>query len=348
LYFLILFFTVTDEPKLRDAFQAFGQVTDVFLPSDRETKRPRGFGFVTFARRPDAEEAISKMDGAQLDGRTIRVNESRPRGEGPSDSSRSGALGPGGRSGFNLSNRPEVKLYVGNLSFESTDQSVRALFEQYGTVTDCFLPTDRDTGKLRGFAFVTMPAADAEAACAKTNGAELDGRNIRVNEAQPKGAGGPPPSRGGYSDAPGGYGGRPQYDDYRGGGGGGSGGGGRYYNDSVSRAGAAGAGGRYASGDGYNRGWQEPYDYRQQGRGGGYDDYPQGRDINRGYGGYSHGAGYDRHGYGSSGNLLSLSPTVIFHSSLTAVVSDLKVMMGIVIIAIDILGLSIHYLLGLR
>jgi len=268
----------------------------VFLPSDKNTNKPRGFGFVTFARRTDAEEAISKMDGAQLDQRTIRVNESRPRGEGPPGNSRSGALGPGGRSGFNLGNRPEVKLYVGNLAFESTEQSVRAFFEQYGTVTDCFLPSDRDTGKPRGFAFVTMPAAEAENACAKTNGADLDGRNIRVNEAQPKGAGGPPPSRGGYNDAPAGYG-RPQYDEYRGGGGG------RYYNESFNRAGA-GAGGRYPSGDGYNRGWQEPaYDYRQQGGRGGYDDYPQGRDFNRGYaGGYSHGGtGYDRHGYGSSG-----------------------------------------------
>ena len=263
------FFTVTDEPKLRDAFQAFGLVTDVFLPSDRETKRPRGFGFVTFARRPDAEEAISKMDGAQLDGRTIRVNESRPRGEGPSDSSRSGALGPGGRSGFNLSNRPEVKLYVGNLSFESTDQSVRALFEQYGTVTDCFLPTDRDTGKPRGFAFVTMSAADAETAVRKGDGGELDGRNIRVNEAQPKGgAGGGPPSRGGkFNDASGGYGGRPQYDDYRGGGGGG-GGGGRYSNDSFSKgSGSRGGGGGYGYDD--NKGSRGGYDGGYSGRGGG-------------------------------------------------------------------------------
>ena len=336
----LLLKTETDEKKLRDAFSAFGEVTDVFLPTDRDSQRPRGFGFVTFARRSDAQDAISKMEGSQLDGRTIRVNESRPRGEGPSDNQRSAALGPGGRSGFNVSNRPDVKLYVGNLSFESTQESVRSFFEQYGTVSDCFLPSDRETGKLRGFAFVTMPAADAEAACAKTNGAEFEGRNIRVNEAQPKGGGaGGPPSRGGYNESSGGYG-RPQpYDDYRGGGGGG--GGGRYYNESsFNRAGGGRAG---YSGDAYNRGWQgqgqEQYDYRPQGsRGGSYDDYPQGRDFNRSYGGYSHGAGYDRHsGYGNSGRFFCFVYNSTSFKPITANTSllYLKVMKGIVIIVIE-------------
>lgn len=76
------------------------------------------------------------------------------------------------------------------------------MFEQYGPVTDCFLPTDRDTGRVRGFAFVTMPAKEAEQACAKVNGLELDGRTLRVNEAQPKGMGG-----GGRGGGRGGYGG---------------------------------------------------------------------------------------------------------------------------------------------
>ena len=61
------------------------------------------------------------------------------------------------------------------------------MFEQWGTVTDCFLPTDRDSGRVRGFAFVTMPAKDAEAACQKVNGAVLDGKSLKVNEAHPKG-----------------------------------------------------------------------------------------------------------------------------------------------------------------
>ena len=186
---------------------------------ERGTSRPRGFGFVTLATRPAAEAAISKMDQSQLDGRTIRGNESNPGGEGPADRSR--GVGPGGAGGFNPTGREEVKLYVGNLSFETTEESVRGLFEQYGQVTDCFLPTDRDSGRVRGFAFVTMPAKEAETACSKTNGAELDGRTLRVNEAQPKGAGG----GGGGGFGGGGGGGGGGYQD-RGGYGGGRGGGG--------------------------------------------------------------------------------------------------------------------------
>ncbi len=164
----------------------------------RDTQRPRGFGFVSIAGRDAAEKAISAMDQSQLDNRTIRVNESRPRGEGPADQGR----GPGGRGGFNSQGRSDVKLYVGNLSFDTTEDSVRSIFGEFGEVTDCFLPSDRETGKPRGFAFVTMKAADAEKACVKMNGAEIDGRNLKVNEAQPKGAqrGGGGGYGGGYED----------------------------------------------------------------------------------------------------------------------------------------------------
>jgi len=92
----------TDETKLREEFGQFGTVTDVFLPVERGTQRPRGFGFVTYASRPEAEAAISKMDQAQLDGRTIRVNESRPKG--------SRAPGAGGGGGFNAAGKEEVSL----------------------------------------------------------------------------------------------------------------------------------------------------------------------------------------------------------------------------------------------
>jgi nucleolin len=190
-------------------FGEFGTVTDVFLPKDRNSGRLRGFGFVSFADRQAAETAIEKMDQSQLDQRTIRVNESRPRGEGPG-----GPGGPGGRGGFNSTGAENVKLYVGNLSFDTTDEVVRGQFEKYGEVIDCFLPTDRESGKVRGFAFVTMKAADAEKACVAMNGCEVDGRTLKVNEAQPKGMGG---GRGGYNDRGGGYGGGYGGNDYSGG-----------------------------------------------------------------------------------------------------------------------------------
>lgn len=78
-----------------------------------------------------------------------------------------------------------MKMYVGNLSFKTTKQDIESLFSQYGQVTDVHLPTDRESGQPRGFAFVTMDSADSmKKAIDGTNGKDLDGRNLKVNEAQ--------------------------------------------------------------------------------------------------------------------------------------------------------------------
>ena len=78
-------------------------------------------------------------------------------------------------------------IFVGNLSFGATEESVRSLFEAYGTVDRVNVVTDRDTGRARGFGFVEMSVADeADRAIAALNGRELDGRAINVNEARPK------------------------------------------------------------------------------------------------------------------------------------------------------------------
>ena len=103
------------------------------------------------------------------------------------------------------------RLYVGNLSFSTSRESVEAAFAAVGSVSEVAMPTDRETGQPRGFAFVTMGSAqEANDAIARLNGLMLDGRPLRVNEAQER-----PPGGGG-----GGFGGG-------GGGGGGRGGGGR-------------------------------------------------------------------------------------------------------------------------
>jgi cold-inducible RNA-binding protein len=78
-----------------------------------------------------------------------------------------------------------MKLYVGNLSFETTENDLQDLFEQHGQVSEVKLMMDRMTGKSRGFAFVTMNAkAEADAAMAALNGKEVAGRTLTVNEAR--------------------------------------------------------------------------------------------------------------------------------------------------------------------
>ena len=100
-----------------------------------------------------------------------------------------------------------AKIYVGNLSFSATEDQVRALFAEHGTVESVALPIDRETGRPRGFGFIEMSQSDASRAIQAVNGKELDGRALRVNEAQDK------PRSGGRS---GGAGAR---DNYGGGGG---------------------------------------------------------------------------------------------------------------------------------
>ncbi|GAC1702943.1 MAG: hypothetical protein NVS9B4_09550 [Candidatus Acidiferrum sp.] len=82
-------------------------------------------------------------------------------------------------------------LFVGNMSFQSTESDLRALFEPFGQITRIHMAMDRETGRARGFAFVEMPNdEEATKAMAELDGKELGGRNLKVNEARPKGEGG--------------------------------------------------------------------------------------------------------------------------------------------------------------
>jgi RNA recognition motif-containing protein len=78
------------------------------------------------------------------------------------------------------------KIYVGNLSYQTTEGDLTNLFEQVGQVDSVNVITDRDTGRSKGFAFVEMGADDAEKAIAQLNGTEVDGRTLTVNEARPR------------------------------------------------------------------------------------------------------------------------------------------------------------------
>jgi cold-inducible RNA-binding protein len=113
-------------------------------------------------------------------------------------------------------------LFVGNMSFQTTEGELRALFEPFGQVTRVHMAMDRETGRARGFAFVEMPN-DEEAAKAISglDGKEAGGRNLKVNEARPKGESGPPRGPRGFGGPSGGGrgkgGGRDRFsnEDYR-------------------------------------------------------------------------------------------------------------------------------------
>lgn len=86
-----------------------------------------------------------------------------------------------------------MKLYVGNLAWGTTTESLEALFSNYGQVQDAIVLTDRETGRSRGFGFVTMGDDDAKKAMSELDGEQFEGRPLRINEAQeraPRGGGG--------------------------------------------------------------------------------------------------------------------------------------------------------------
>jgi RNA recognition motif-containing protein len=127
-----------------------------------------------------------------------------------------------------------TRLYVGNLTFNTNAEGVRTAFTQFGNVSDVHLVTDRETGRSRGFAFVTMGTTEEAAkAIEGMDGKTLDGRPLRVNEAEQR------QQRGGGGGGGGGYRGGGGGGGYRGGGGGGDWGGG-----------GGGGGGDYGGGGG--------------------------------------------------------------------------------------------------
>lgn len=79
-----------------------------------------------------------------------------------------------------------MNIYVGNLPYSVTEEKMRAMFEQYGEVISAKLVTDRETGRMRGFGFVEMDNTDADAAIKALNKTELDGRQLKINQAEPR------------------------------------------------------------------------------------------------------------------------------------------------------------------
>ena len=179
------------------------------------------------------------------------------------------------RSFFSYPVHLKVSIFVGNLPFRAEQEDVIELFAQFGEVVNCALPLERDTGRKRGFAFIEMSDESVESAAIEAlQGAELMGRPLRINKAEPRGSA---PRRGGGGYGGGGGGG------YGGGGGGGYGGGGGQ--DGERRSGA--------------RGWEDrsygARDNRDSSGDGGYDD---GRSRRRR--GSSTAGGDDYSGYGGA------------------------------------------------
>ncbi|KAJ0262207.1 RNA-binding protein CP29B [Hirschfeldia incana] len=179
-----------DSAQLAQLFESAGNVEMVEVIYDKITGRSRGFGFVTMSSVSEVEAAAQQFNGYELDGRPLRVNAGPPppkredsfsRGPRSSFGSSGSGYGGGGGGGAGSGNR----VYVGNLSWGVDDMALESLFGEQGKVAEARVIYDRDSGRSKGFGFVTYNSAqEVQNAIRNLDGADLDGRQIRVSEAE--------------------------------------------------------------------------------------------------------------------------------------------------------------------
>ncbi|PIA51541.1 hypothetical protein AQUCO_01100415v1 [Aquilegia coerulea] len=160
-----------DHERLAQLFEGAGIVEVAEVIYNRETEQSRGFGFVTMRTVEEAEKAVEMFHNYDINGRLLTVNVAAPRGSRPERSPRV--------------YEPAFRLYVGNLPWEADDVRLEQAFSEYGKVVDARVVYDRETGRSRGFGFVTMSTkTELDDAIEAMDGKELDGRAIRVNVAE--------------------------------------------------------------------------------------------------------------------------------------------------------------------
>ncbi len=159
-----------DTERLKEIFSKHGEIIDAIVMTDKETGNSRGFGFVTYSGKASAKTAIAELHKFELDGRKITVNDADDK------SSDKKQRKPSGK-----------KIFVGGLPWDVNEKILRELFSKHCKVIDVSIPLNRETGKSRGFGFVTASEDSANKAIKALDGYELNGRKIGVRESDNKG-----------------------------------------------------------------------------------------------------------------------------------------------------------------
>ncbi|KAJ6882385.1 28 kDa ribonucleoprotein [Populus alba x Populus x berolinensis] len=155
-----------DSEKLAMLFEQAGTVEIAEVIYNRETDTSRGFGFVTMSTVEESEKAVEMLHRYDLDGRLLTVNKAAPRGSRPERAPRV--------------SEPGYRIYVGNLPWDVDSDRLEQIFSEHGKVVSARVVFDRETGRSRGFGFVTMSTeSELNDAIAALDGQNLDGRPIR-------------------------------------------------------------------------------------------------------------------------------------------------------------------------
>ncbi|XP_054802689.1 29 kDa ribonucleoprotein A, chloroplastic [Prosopis cineraria] len=167
-----------DSAQLAELFESAGTVEMVEVIYDKMTGRSRGFGFVTMSTSEEVEAAAQQFNGYELDGRALRVNFGPPprKENAPFRGSRGGYASDTGN-----------RVHVGNLAWGVDNLALETLFAEQGKVLEAKVIYDRESGRSRGFGFVTYGSAEeVNGAIESLNGVDLNGRAIRVSLADAK------------------------------------------------------------------------------------------------------------------------------------------------------------------
>ncbi|CAL1542584.1 unnamed protein product [Lymnaea stagnalis] len=293
----------TDEDGLRTHFEKWGEIVDCVVMRDPNTKRSRGFGFITYKDSAMIDEAQTNRPH-KIDNREVETKRAMPR------------------DAAGTSNHQSVKkMFIGGMKDDTTEEHIREVFSTFGSIESIDIVTDKNTGKVRGFAFVSFEDYDSVDKAVLKKRHDLNGRKVEVKKAVSKdqmdggargggmagrgrgrgdsygggyGANGGGGGYGGYSGG-GGYGGGGYGGGYGGQGWGGSGGGYGDYNSSWGGGGGGGFGSNYGGdygggpmkGGGYSARGQGPYGDKNVTNVSSAGGYGQG-------GGYGGGGGYRR------------------------------------------------------
>ncbi len=209
------------ESDIREYFSSCGSIDNIFMFTFEDTGKPRGMAKVKFETSEAAAAAVA-MNGADCGGRYINVELNRERDRSFGSPAAGGRPSFGGAGGAS-SNDPTNTLFMGNLSFNVTEEEIRGAFESCGDIVSVRIATDRETGKPRGFGHLEFADVDGAKKAMDMNGTEVAGRNIKMDYAAARTGGGGGGGGGGFGGGGrgGGFGGG------RGGGRGGGFGGGR-------------------------------------------------------------------------------------------------------------------------
>ncbi|XP_027920399.1 33 kDa ribonucleoprotein, chloroplastic isoform X1 [Vigna unguiculata] len=187
LYIGNLPYSITNS-QLEELFGEAGTVLSVEIVYDRVTSRSRGFAFVTMASVEDAKEAIRMFDGSQVGGRTAKVNFP----EVPKGGERLVMAARVRNNNRGFVDSP-YKIYCGNLGWGVNSQSLREAFAEQPGVLSAKVVYEKDSGRSRGFGFVSFTTAESAAAALDfMNGLEVQGRPLRLNMAETRTASSPP------------------------------------------------------------------------------------------------------------------------------------------------------------